>query len=71
MKFYKVTFWSETDSSQGFAYFTNKREAEAAKKDYDDPARLQTATIEVINIKPTKVAILQALRDHGSHPDNG
>ena len=71
MRFYKVKHWSGIESSEGFAYFTTKREAEQDKKEYEALGEFREATIKVIDVKPTKAGILEALRRNGSHNDNG
>lgn len=90
MRFYQVHLWNGEDSSQGFEYFTTKKEALACKREYlaqkvlaimddidgNDFGLVQgfirfEATVVVIEIKPNKQGILDALRDFANHPDNG
>jgi len=71
MKFYKVKLWSAVESSEGFAYFTTAREAEAKKREYEEEGEGKEATIVTIDVMPTKQGILEALRRNGSHNDNG
>jgi hypothetical protein len=35
MRFYQVHLWSEQDSSEGFEYFTTKKEALARKREWE------------------------------------
>lgn len=75
MKFYRVTFYSAQDGYAGYEWSTSKRSAQRAaakwieaKGENDEDAR---SDIEEINIVPTRVGILEALRFHASHADNG
>lgn len=71
MRFYKVHFESEQDSSEGFRFFTVRAEADRAVKQGLVDGYDQTWGPERIEVNPTKIGILNALNTHGGHPDNG
>jgi hypothetical protein len=76
MKFYRVDLYTDEEGSEGYAWFTSKREATAKKAEYSRDARQQErnpskTTIEEINVTPTRTGILEILNSYASHPDNG
>jgi hypothetical protein len=72
MRFYSVHRTS-SDGSLGYEWFTTKREAEkiAAEWVRENKGDLDTVQLTPVEIRATKRGILQALRTHASHPDNG
>lgn len=72
MRFYRVFFNSDHDSSCGFGWFTNKREAKRAAREWEreDPDDHRTE-IESVDVDSTKRGILSALKIYATHPDNG
>lgn len=73
MKFYRVEFHGEGGISYGFAFHTNRRDARAAKRDWDSAADTSSdhAVIDTIDVTPNKAGILRALNAYAAHPDNG
>jgi hypothetical protein len=75
MKLYCVRYYSNSDSSQGSEWFTNKKEAKRnlavfAKREgtnYDD----QRSCVDVVPFELTKNSILDLLNAVAVHPDNG
>lgn len=69
MKLYRVHFKCEANGSAGYAWFANKREANAsAKRAFEGEI---DATIEAIEIPNGKGALLDFLNTVAAHPDNG
>ena len=75
MRFYKDAYQSWEESSHGFDWFTTKADAEKAQDDWEfqdgESSIDEWAIISVIDIEPNKAGILNALRRHANHPDNG
>ncbi len=80
MRLYKVAYLGEpggVDTSTGFSFHGSKREAEKEARRGSDPKPLdgdkqyRSASIEPIEVQPTKRGIIRALNLHGCHPDNG
>lgn len=87
MKIYRLSVHNGSYESTGYAYFTNKKEARKAKKEYertwqhmdhdgreDDPDRKKYSHTEVINelnLELSKDGVLQFLNSFCSYPDNG
>ena len=72
MKFYRVDTSSAEMSSEGFNWFTSRKEAERCKREWE--ARVDGthyADIEVVTVQPNKKGILRALNRWASAPDNG
>ena len=68
MKIYKVSFKDDYQEHQGYEYFTSKKDALKRIKDHwNEYAYLE----EDFDIKLNKNSVLQALNEHGGHPDNG
>lgn len=74
MKIYKNSYYTYSESSMGFEFFTRRDKAERAMrkflKDLDRDEDGTDSDIEVIEIQPTRAGILRALRLHAAHPDN-
>lgn len=74
MKIFRVAYFNNSDSSQGFDFFTNKAEAERELKkwekdqgdNFDD-----RSGIDVEDIAIGKYEFLKLLKKWASHPDNG
>jgi hypothetical protein len=72
MRFYRVHRYNDSDGSFGYEFYTVREDAERAAREWqandgngcDNPP-------QEIEIAPTKAAILAALRDFASHPNNG
>jgi hypothetical protein len=76
MRFYQVHLTHDAGTSAGYKYFTTRREAEKARRDWiaNDPVQgdpNSEATITQIDIMPTKTSILRALNLYASHEENG
>ncbi len=75
MRFYSVHFYSGVDGSFGYEWFTARIDAEQASRQAvrADPDRYSDGPPEIaeVDIEPTKAGILEALREHASHPNNG
>jgi hypothetical protein len=71
MKFYQVHVTTNGGCSNGYVWFTSRAEAEREKREHDKEEAPYEATIDVIEVKPTKAGILDALQRHASYPDNG
>ena len=72
MKFYRL-HETNGDGSHGFEWFTVRRKAEAAKRYWDKGAvgTYDCAELELVEVRPTKAGILQALKVYADHADNG
>lgn len=74
MRFYRVHFRFDGGSSDGYQFFTSKRESERSRSEAirnagcveDEPDE-----VEEIEVTPTKAGILEALNRLASHADNG
>lgn len=84
MRFYRAHQRLSGSESNGFEFFTNRKEADRqqykwnceASKDYeengdDNDSGFMAGTVTEIDITPTKMGILSALNQHFSYPDNG
>lgn len=75
MKFYRVKLYDAADGSMGFVWFSSRREADkeavSFNKEVGPDRRQPEATVEVVEIGPTKRAVLAALNTYATHPDNG
>jgi len=80
MKYYRLDMHHEYGTSVGYQFFTNRREAEKAFREYMSPPEKwdeewvvsrSGTEIEVIEITPTRDGILHALNLYASHADNG
>lgn len=73
MKFYRVHYFDQVDSSHGFEWFSVKREAEAAKGRFNRANKSKAPNAEVleIEVEPTKEGIRSALNRYARHADNG
>lgn len=72
MKFYRVRYHTDHGSSAGFKWFSSSREAHQDAVNYDkENPKEEPCTVALIEIHPSKDAILRALNFHASHPDNG
>jgi hypothetical protein len=70
---YRVHFYDEADGSQGFAYHTNRRDADRVLAAWkaDAPDMRTAAAVEAIETPRNKAGWLALLRQFGSHADNG
>lgn len=74
MKFYRLHMTYDNGSSAGYEYFTSKGAADKRKREHlslNPGENKQSNEIDVIEVKPTKAGILDALNRFGDHPDNG
>jgi len=81
MKFYRVRLHCHNEGSAGYAWTTNRAEADVQAREFrqahtiksqdDDFHNASMTEVEVIEIKPTKAGILEALNLYASHNDNG
>lgn len=72
MKIYKIAYWCNVESSEGFEYVGNKKDAEKLSKKYiAKHPETHSTEIEILNIIPKKSNIISALNIHGGHNDNG
>ncbi len=75
MKIYRVEYYNQSDSSQGFEYVSNKAEAEKLlnefKKSQGDNFEVERSGIVMKEIAIGKYEFLKILNIWGSHPDNG
>lgn len=75
MKIYRVAFFTETESSQGFEFFKNKVLAESrlakfkkeTKDDYDDGR----SSVDCFDVELSANGILDILNQVASQPQNG
>ncbi len=65
MKIYKTSYTTPSGESAGYHFASSNRKAAA----YSVPGTIRET--EVIEVKPTKKGILEALNTHASHNDNG
>lgn len=70
---YRVNFLDSADGSQGFAFFTTRREADQAllKWQADCPEMRGAADIEARQTPRTRRDVLALLEDWATHADNG
>lgn len=73
MKLYRVEPRDDFDESQGFTYFSSKREALKFKRECEEDAPHNSTEIVVdeIEFEMNKKGILRLLHRWASHPDNG
>jgi len=78
MKFYRVDKRSDQDASEGFHWFTSRKETERCKREWEarvdgtyDSENRHFAQIEVVTVQPNKKGILRALNRWASDPSNG
>jgi hypothetical protein len=79
MRFYRNSYYTCSDGSNGFEWFTSVRKARAAFAEArsndmtDDPDDPWTFSIcaEPIDIKCSKLEVLLALNQYADHADNG
>jgi hypothetical protein len=73
MKFYQVHILHDAGTSVMFKYYTRKNDAQKAVDAWneDHNGDSHDATIDMIEIEPTKLGILRALNRYASHADNG
>ena len=74
MKFYRVDTRSAEMCSEGFHWFTSRKEAERCKREWETEActdRTHFAEVETFTVQPNKKGILRALNHYASYPDNG
>jgi hypothetical protein len=78
MKVYRLSKWEAADGHRGFQYFSNRRDAVRALRDWVDQhegkerAEIRAGSdIDKLDVKLTKQGIVQALNYYASHPDNG
>ena len=71
MRFYSVHRTCEGGCSAGYEFVTSRREADKAAAQWRKDNPDENATVEVIDIEPTKSGILRALNLHAGHPNNG
>ena len=78
MKFYRVDTRSAGMSSEGFHWFTSRKEAERCKREWEarvdgsyGPENKHWAKIEVVTVQPNKKGILRTLNRWASDPSNG
>lgn len=75
MKIYRVLLYVNSESSQGYEYFSNKKDAKASLdefkekngEDYDDGR----SGIQELELALNKKSVLSFLNAWGGHPDNG
>lgn len=67
MKIYRVTKWTESGESAGYAYFLKKSEANECQKKHGS----EDIPISETEISMNKWDVVNALNRFGSHPDNG
>lgn len=73
MRIYKVHYVTHSDNSEGFSFHANAKDASDRLKKFEKEKGEDyiDEDIEIIDIAPTKKAIIALLNEHGSHPDNG
>lgn len=73
MRFYRLHFHKEGGNSDGYEWFTSLAPAKRAKREQDSAVDPDDACdeVEVVDVTPTKDGILFALREFGSHANNG
>lgn len=75
MKVYRVCYYNNSDSSQGFSYHTSKAEAASKlskfKKQEGENFDSDRSSIDMEDIPIGKIEFLKLLNQWGSHPDNG
>lgn len=75
MIIYRVAFYTQQDSSQGFEFHSSKVEAQKAlnkfRKEQGDDYDEERSCVDPIITKITKGEMLDLLNQFASHPDNG
>ena len=78
MKFYRVDTRSAEMNSEGFDWFTSRKEAERCKREWEARAEgiygsenKHWATVEVVTVQPNKKGILLVLNRWASDQSNG
>jgi hypothetical protein len=74
MRLYRVHLYNTFNSSEGFAWFSSRREAEHRMAEYrreTDPEWEPEPRMEVYDFQPTKAGILGLLRRVATHEENG
>lgn len=76
MKIYRLSKSQNYGEHVGYEYFSIRREAEKAFRDWMSGEEewvcgAEGTKIEIIHVEPNKHGILQALKSFASHPDNG
>jgi hypothetical protein len=70
MKFFLVSR-SSSSGHAGYGFYTSKREAEEVCADWRKQEETCQATVEQIEVVPTRTGIRLALNKYASHNDNG
>lgn len=72
MRFYRLHIHTDGGSSAGYQWFTDKHLAEVAqRKAVKENPDEGEATIEPIEISPTRKGLRAALNRYAGYPDNG
>ena len=73
MKIYRVHLTQPDGESQGYAHFSNRRDAEKHGVAWRDNFEGNKGGFDIaeIIITPTKAGLIEALNQYAGHPDNG
>ena len=77
MRFYRLARVNGQDGCTGYEFFTNKRDAETAAREWmasreeEEYGEMIEAKITEVKVTPTRAGILNALNSLASHADNG
>lgn len=69
VRFYRVHGKDIRGRSLGYSWSSSKRDAFRARAELRKGG--SSAELEPVEVRPTRAGILEALRLHASHPDNG
>ena len=73
MILWRFVRYTTEESSQGFSWHLSKKDAEAARAEFERnyPQAEHDSSVERVTIRVTKDGVLDALVRYASHPDNG
>ena len=74
MRLYKNHYYTSDGESQGYEYFTSKREAHKAFRHKDEGSEIFSGVpcrAVSISFKPSLTGVVELLNKVASHPDNG
>jgi hypothetical protein len=71
MRFYRVHPTTEGGNSAGFQFFTTRHDANKFARQYTRDNPDESAEIDVVEVTPTKLGILDTLNRYASHELNG
>jgi hypothetical protein len=72
MKIYRLHKLTNNHESEGFAFFSNRKDADGALREYEKGFDRETESeVELLDFLPTKKEIIALLNRVAHHNDNG